>query len=132
MSSNNDDDDTDDIVGGKFIERNTHAQITVKEGRGNSAAISAKENFRVLGIFTKYDGKWYISDSKGNKQHWSQDIASGKYRVIARMITYDHGAGNWQDTDPAETAWSTKCIYILVDASKINDFLEKITLDEEW
>ena len=47
------------------------------------------------------------------------------------MITYDHGAGNWQDTDPAETAWGTKSIYILVDASKINDVLEKITLDEE-
>ena len=129
MSSNNDD-DTEDIVGGKFIERNTRVQITVKDGCGNSA-LSAIENFRVLGIFTKYDGKWYLSDSKGNKQHWSQDIASGKYRVIARMITYDHGAGNWQDTDPAETAWGTKCIYILVDASKINDVLNKITLDEE-
>ena len=68
-TNSNNDDDTDNIVGGKFIEQNTCAQITVKEGRGNSA-LSAKENFRVLEIFTKYDGKWYISDSKGNKQHW--------------------------------------------------------------
>ena len=47
MSSNNDD-DTDDIVGGKFIERNTRVQITVKDGCGNSA-LSAIENNSCFG-----------------------------------------------------------------------------------
>ena len=51
--------------------------------------------------------------------------------MIARMITYDHGAGNWQDTDPVETTWGTKSFNILVDASKINDVLEKINLEDE-
>ena len=104
------------------------------EGEGSTtlaaASVSAMENFRVLGIYTKYDNKWYIADEKGNKQVWTPDIVSGKYRVIARMINYDVSSGLLQETDPNLSTWGTKCIYILVDASDIVDVFGKIVLED--
>jgi len=102
----------------KTIERNNRIQVTVTQGSG-AASVSAREDFRVLGIYTKYDNKWYIADAAGSKQVWTSDIASGKYRVLARMIRHDQSADLWQDTDPTVSTWGTKCIYILVDASDI-------------
>ena len=121
--------DGGDAPGIKTIERNTRIQVTVKQGSG-AASISAREDFRVLGIYTKYDNKWYIADEKGSKQVWNPDIASKKYRVLARMICYDQSAGLWQDTDPNLSNWETKCIYILVDASDIDDVFGKIVLED--
>ena len=103
--------------------------MTVKQGSG-AASISAREDFRVLGIYTKYDNKWYIADEKGRKQVWNPEIASKKYRVLARMICFDQSAGLWQDTDPNLSNWETKCIYILVDASDIDDVFGKIVLED--
>lgn len=120
---------TDDVSGIKTVERDTRIQVTVKQGSG-AASVSATEDFRVLGIYTKYDNKWYIADEKGSKQVWTPDIASGKYRVIARMINYDLIADLWQEIDPNRSTWGTKCIYILVDASDIVDVFGKIVLED--
>ena len=46
------------------------------------------------------------------------------------MICYDQSAGLWQDTDPNLSNWETKCIYILVDASDIDDVFGKIVLED--
>jgi hypothetical protein len=99
--------DGGDAPGIKTIERNTRIQVTVKQGSG-AASISAREDFRVLGIYTKYDNKWYIADEKGRKQVWNPEIASKKYRVLARMICFDQSAGLWQDMDPNLSNWETK------------------------
>ena len=118
-----------DIPGIKTIEHNSRIQVTVKQGSG-AASVSAREDFRVLGIYTKYDNKWYIADETGSKQVWTSDIASGKYRVLARMICHDQSADLWQDTDPNLSTWETKCIYILVDACDIDDVFAKIVLED--
>ena len=104
-------------------------RVTVKQGSG-TASISAREDFRVLGVCTKHDNKWHIADEKGSKQVWKPDIASGKCRVIARIICYDQSAGQWQDTDPNLSNWETKCVYILVDACDIDDVFGKIVLED--
>ena len=116
-------------IDSKVIERNTRIEVTIKEGRGASS-ISAKEDYRVLGICTKCDGKWCMADEKGRKQVWTPRVTSGKYRVLARMIKMDLISGLWQDADPTLSAWTTKSIYILVDASNIDNVYEKIILDE--
>ena len=46
------------------------------------------------------------------------------------MIYYDQSADLWQDTDPAVSSQGTKCIYILVDASNIDDVFGKIVLED--
>lgn len=118
-----------DNPGIKTIERNNRIQVTVTQGSG-AASVSAREDFRVLGIYTKYDNKWYIANEKGSKQEWTPNIASGKYRVLARMISYDVSADLWQETDPELSTWGTKCIYILVDACDIDDVFGKIVLED--
>ena len=104
-------------------------QVTITEGRGSST-ITSKEDFRVLVIYTKYDGKWYPADDKGSKQPWKKEIGSGKYRLLARMIHHDPSLGAWEDTDPSMSAWGTKSIFILVDANDVSDVLEKIVLEQ--
>ena len=98
----------------------------MSEGRGN-LAITGVENFRVLGVFTKKYNKWMISDKK--RHEWEKGMAVGKYRVACRMIDIDHSTGNYQDTDPPTSAWSRKRIYILVDASDIEDVFGILELD---
>ena len=117
------------IQDAKTIERNNRMQVTVTQGSG-AASISAREDVRVLGVYTKYENKWHIADAAGSKQFWTSDVASGKYRVLARMIRHDQSAGLWQDTDPTVSTWKTKCIYILVDASDIDDVFGKIVLED--
>ena len=104
-------------------------QVTITEGRGSST-ITSKEDFRVLVIYTKYDGKWYPADDKGSKQSWKKGIGSGKYRLLARMINIDRITGAWEDTKPDEVTWGTKSIFILVDANDVSDVLEKIVLEQ--
>ena len=115
--------------GEKSIERNSRVQVTITEGRGSST-ITSKEDFRVLVIYTKYDGKWYPADDKGSKQPWKKGIGSGKYRLLARMINIDRITGAWEDTKPDEVTWGTKSIFILVDANDVSDVLEKIVLEQ--
>ena len=44
-------------VGVKVIERDTRINVTIAEGNG-ATYISVKEDYRVLGVYTRYDGKW--------------------------------------------------------------------------
>ena len=50
--------------------------------------------------------------------------------MLARMIRHDQSADLWQDTDPTVSTWGTKCIYILVDASDVDDVFGKIVLED--
>lgn len=78
-----------------------------------------------MGIYTKTYNKWFPFQ-KG-RQPWHQNQAEGKYRIYARMIEFDHSLGAYQDTDPANSNWGVKSIYVLCDASYIEEVLGKIT-----
>ena len=78
-----------------------------------------------MGIYTKTYNKWFPFQ-KG-RQPWHQNQAEGKYRIYARMIEFDRSLGAYQDTDPANSNWGVKSIYVLCDASYIEEVLGKIT-----
>ena len=121
--------DSDNSANVKNIECSTRVKVTVKEGH-TTASISTKEDYRALGIYAKYDGKWHVADEKGRKQVWTPDIGSGNFLVLARIIKNDLSSVLWQDTDHTLSAWTIKSIYILVDDSGIDDVYEKIVLDD--
>ena len=106
----------------KFIERNVHVKLPVQDGNN----VMSNKDFRVLRIYTKTYNKWFPCQ-KG-RQPWHQNQAEGKYRIYARMIEFDHSLGAYQDTDPANSNWGVKSIYVLCDASYIAEVLGKITL----
>lgn len=52
----------------------------------------------MLGIFTKTYDKLYVCDF--GKHKWNKDVQEGKYRVLLRMIQFDHWMGKWNDSKP--------------------------------
>ena len=54
----------------------------------------------------------------------------GQYGALTRMIKFDHSTGTYQDMVPADSRWSTKSIYILVDGNGIEDVVGIIELDD--
>jgi len=69
------------------VERNTHINIEVKQGRGKNAV----KKFCVLALFTKIYNKWYLCE-KG-RQSWKKDMDKSKFRVLMRMVEFDHSMG---------------------------------------
>ena len=50
-------------------------------------------------------------------------MSERKFRVLVRMIGFDHGVGRYQDTNPVLSKWGIWRIYILCDASDIVDIV---------
>ena len=112
----------------KIIERNVHVKVEVTE-KGNNVGPSKKaiEDYRVLGIYTKTYNKWFLCEH--GKQVWKKGIRQGKYRVLLRMIQFDHSMGKWKDINLKEqrNKWvENGTYYILCDASHIIDVVEKL------
>ena len=105
--------------------------IKVEITKGNVAnAVKSVESFRVLVLYTKTYNKWYPCD-KG-EQDWRENIGRGKYRVVARMIKFDHSMGKYKDVRPTDSVtwtWQKGSIYILCDASKIHDVVKKLMVE---
>jgi hypothetical protein len=53
---------------------------------------------RLLGIYTKTYNKWYACEF--GKRKWKKDIEEGKYRVLLRIIQFDHFMGKCKDYKP--------------------------------
>ena len=114
----------EDNPGQVFVERNTQVKIEVKQGRGKKAKKAVKD-FRVLALFTKSYNKWYLCE-KG-KQSWKKDMEKGKFRVLMRMVEFDHSMGKYYDVKPSSSAqWETKCIYVVCDANAINHVVQHL------
>lgn len=122
-SGSDDDGDRDENT---FIQRNSHIKVRVSGGSGSSA-ISDVEDFQVLEVYTKKYNRWQISEMKRHK--WMKGMDEGRYRVPARNIKFNHSTGTYQDMVPADSRWSTKMIYILVDGNGIEDIFRIVELD---
>jgi hypothetical protein len=99
-----------------YIERNMHVRVDIGEGRG-ALAQQVVQDYRVLGIFTKTYNKWFLCDI--GKQKWQKGMPKGKYRVLLRMIKFDHSMGIYQHVRTGGMLWEKKSIYVLCDASSI-------------
>ena len=101
---------------GIMIERNVHVKLEIsEEGREKKAV----EDYRVVAINTKTYNKWFVCEV--GRQSWSPDIQHGKYRVLVRMIQFDHSMEKWKDCMPFEiTKWTKKRFYVLCDAADVN------------
>ena len=51
----------------------------------------------------------------------------GKFRVEARMISFDHGLGKYEYVNPIGSEWEAKSIFVLADASDIKEVGGKIS-----
>ena len=109
-----------------IIERNTHVKVEISEGRGPSA-MKAVENYRVLAIYTKSYNKWFLCDH--GKQPWEKNMEKGKYRVLLRMMVFDHLMGKYKDCDPSSgfSKWKKKSVFVLCDASLILDVVQNLS-----
>ena len=116
-----------DLGQDRIVKRNVRVRIEVKEGRGSNE-MKAVEDFRVVVLYTKTYNKWYLCE-KG-KQRWNAGIKKGKFRALVRMIQFDHSNGKFKDVKPAESMkWGKKTVFVLSDASSINDVLGELTVE---
>lgn len=124
-----DNDDADDDVDPleKVIRRNMHVKLEISEGRG-AAKRTAVEDYRVLAIYTKTYNKWFLCE-KG-RQMWKKGIKKGEYRVLVRMVQFDHLMGKYKDCVPTGfVKWGKKRMFILCDASSIVDVVQMLGTD---
>jgi hypothetical protein len=114
---------------GKFIERNVLVKLQMKEMMGSGAAVEDIVNYCVLGVFTKSYNKWMLCDI--GRQAWKEAMDKGKYRVLLRMMRFDHIRGAWEDTDPSlGIKWmQNRSYFVLADASDISEVVEKLGVD---
>ena len=114
-------------TGDRIVKRNVRVRIEVKEGRGSNE-VKAVEDFRVLAVYTKTYNKWYLCE-KG-EQRWNPAIKKGTFRVLVRMILFDHSNGKFKDVKPAESMkWGKRSVFVLADASSIKDVLGELTVE---
>ena len=107
-----------------IIERNTQVRVEVGEGRGKKKKQEVKD-FRVLALFTKTYNKWFLCDE--GKQSWKDKMGKGKFRVLMRMVEFDHSLGKYYDVKPSSSMkWGKKSIYVLCDASAIKSVIRQL------
>ena len=110
--------------GTKLIKRNTEVLVKLSEGRGKKK-VTGVENFRVLGLYTKTYGKWYPCDV--GCQEWRRDMEKGKFRVLARMVKFDHAVGRYRDVRVGDCLnWSKRNMFLLCDAASITEVLQQL------
>ena len=103
-----------------------HVKVKIEEGKGTTL-VSALEDYRVLGMYTKTYNKWFVSENK--KHNWKRGMDEGKVRVFMRMIKFDHLMGKFKDLKPAESAkWGKKSIFVMCDACDIIDVVQKLSV----
>ena len=109
-------------------KKSTVNKTTSKSSKmmGSSIAVEDLVNYRVLGVFTKSYNKWMLCDI--GRQAWNEGMNKGKYRVLLRMIRFDHIRGAWEDNDPSlRIKWKQmRSYFVLADASDISDVVEKL------
>ena len=72
----------------------------------------------MLSIYTKTYNKWYLCQHQ--KQNWKKGMKKGGFRVLVRMIKFDHCVGKYKDVDPCDSMkWGRESIYAICDASRI-------------
>ena len=106
--------------GEHVIRRNTLVRTSITTGSGSSLMTSLAD-FCVTGIFTKTYNKWYLCN-KG-QQIWKAGMPVGKFRVMIRMVRYDHAAGRFELVSPVSSQWETKTIFVLADANDLKEVL---------
>jgi hypothetical protein len=99
-----------------YIERNMHVKVDIGEG-GGALTQQGVQDYQVLGLFTKTYNKWFLCDS--GKQKWQKGMSKGKYRVLMRMIKFDHSMGRYHHVRTGGMLWEKKSIYVLCDASSL-------------
>ena len=110
--------------GTKLIKRNTEVLVKLSEGRGKKK-VTGVENFRVLGLYTKTYGKWYPCDV--GCQEWRRGMEKGKFRVLARMVKFDHAVGRYRDVRVGDCLnWSKRNMFLLCDAASITEVLQQL------
>jgi hypothetical protein len=75
----------DALLANKVIERNVHVQLEMIEKAGGGAPVKKSiEDYRVLGIKTKYNNKWFSCEV--GKQIWNKDSSKGKYWGNGKIV----------------------------------------------
>jgi len=55
-------------------------------------------------------------------------MGPGKFRVMVRMVRYDHAAGRYENENPVRSQWETKNIYVLADAADLKEVLGELSV----
>ena len=88
--------------------------------------LTAIEDYRVMGMYTKTYNKWYVSETRS--ESWKKGMAKGKVRVYMRMIMFDHSVGKYKDVKPEESVkWGKRSVFVLCDAGDIIDVVQKLS-----
>jgi len=114
----------DDGNTARIIEPEVHVKLEVSQGKGRFLMTEIKD-FVITSVSTKTYNRWYLCD-KG-RQTWKEGMKEGKFRVEARMISFDHGLGKYEYVNPIGSEWEAKSIFVLADASDIKEVGGKIS-----
>ena len=114
----------DDSTTARIIEPGVHVTLEVSQGKGRCLRTEIKD-FVFTSVSTKTCNRWYLC--KKCRQTWKEGMNEGKFRVEARMISYDRELGKYEYVNPIGSEWEAKSICVLADASDINEVGGKIS-----
>ena len=87
----------------------------------------AVEDYYVLAIYTETYNAWYLCEKE--EQTWKKGMNKGKYRVLVRMIKFDHLMGKYKDAKPERYGKrGEKSMYVLCDSSSIVGIVQKLDM----
>ena len=103
---------SEEPVGHVLIKRDTLIKAICKRGRSE-----AVEHYRVLSLFTKYYGKWFVGQVENFP--WNNDpLAVKNSRVLVRM-TEKRGGSNKEEQLEVVGAYGPKQIFLIKNYSEI-------------
>lgn len=104
---------------GEFlVERNVIVTCNTKLGTGKNAK-DYPRNYRVLGVYDKYNNKWFMT---GEKKSWGRSISATelkKYRLGLRMVEGDDIFEQYDDVALDDDKFKIKDICRIVDGSQV-------------
>ena len=102
-----------------------HVKVQMSEDKGGTI-LTAIEDYRVMGMYTKTYNKWYVSEMR--RESLNKGMAKCKVHVYTRMIMFDHSMGKYKDVKPEESVkWGKKSVFVLCDAGDIIDVVQKLS-----
>ena len=108
----------DDSTTARIIEPDVHVTLEVSQGKGRCFRTEIKD-FVFTSVSTKTYNRWQLCDKC--RQTWKAGMKEGKFRVEARMISYDRGLGKYEYVNPIGSEWEATSFFVLADASDIKE-----------
>ena len=114
-----------------WVERDTVISADVSIGRG-AAATTVRRQYRVLGLYTKFYNKWFMT---GDRQRWAptmKEEEKKKYKMAVRMVEPTI-TGEYEDVDLNDETYKHKNVCKIMDGTMIKSVVGKLgtLIDQE-